>query len=235
MAERDRLTVLHIADCHLDSGGRGDAERAFARLIDLAAVARIDALLIAGDLFDSARVSDAVVGWTAAQLNRLACETVILPGNHDALLPGSPYEVHRLAERCSRTTVISDRDGECVQLASGRIVVWGRPVVDHAPWFQPLAGVPPRPADCFAVVVAHGLVIDHDGEETVRGSPIYRSQIESAGWDYVALGHWPRYREVLSDPPAIYAGELAPGARHAGSAVLVTFERGRARPTRWSL
>jgi exonuclease SbcD len=231
----DGVTMLHIADCHLDSGGRGDAERAFARLIDLAARERVDALVIAGDLFDSARVSEAVVAWTAAQLNRLACDTAILPGNHDALLPGSPYEVHRLAERCRRVTVISDHAGESVRLAGERIVVWGRPVVEHAPWFEPLADVPPRPADCFAVIVAHGLVIDHDGEETVRGSPIYRCQIEGAGWDYVALGHWPRYREVHADPPAIYAGELAPGARHSGSAVLVSFEDGRAHPVRWWL
>jgi DNA repair exonuclease SbcCD nuclease subunit len=233
----DGLTVLHVADCHLGAGEGDGSERAFARLIDLAASARPDALVIAGDLFDSARVSQATVAWTATQLNRLQCDSVILPGNHDALLPASPYEAHQLVERCRAATVITARDGECVHLAGGRIVVWGRPVVEHAPWFHPLAGVPSRPPRAAAaVIVAHGLFVDHDGEESVRGSPIYRAQLAAAAdWDYIALGHWPRYREVHSDPPAIYAGELAPGMRRRGSAVLVRFERGRAQPLRWSL
>jgi DNA repair exonuclease SbcCD nuclease subunit len=213
------------------SGGAAPAfgaeEEAFARLIDLALEISVDGLLIAGDLFDSARVGEAVVDWTATQLNRLDCEAVVLPGNHDALLPGSPYELHDFAARCDATTVISDHGGELVSLLDGRVVVWGRPVVDHAPWFRPLHGVPPRPRDCFAVVVAHGLFVDEDEEETVRGSPIYGSELERLDWDYVALGHWPRYREVRETPPAIYAGELAGGPRHHGSAVVVSFANGR--------
>lgn len=229
------LSLLHISDCHLGSSASGPEEQAFARLIDTALDLRIDALIVAGDLFDSARVPREIVHWTADQLNRLPCDTVVLPGNHDALLPGSPYEVHGFAERCRATTVISDHGGESVSVASGRIIVWGRPVVEHAPWFRPLYGVPPRPRGAYSVVVAHGLVVDHDDEETVRGSPIYHSELDGIGWDYVALGHWPRYREVRAEPPAIYAGELTAGPRHDGSAVLVRFEHGRATPRRRSL
>ncbi len=212
------------------SGGAAPAfgaeEDAFARLIDLALEISVDGLLIAGDLFDSARVGEAVVEWTATQLNRLYCETVVLPGNHDALLPGSPYELHDFAARCNATTVISDHGGELVTLLDGRLVVWGRPVVDHAPWFRPLDGVPARPRDCFAVVVAHGLFVDGDEAETVRGSPIYARELELLDWDYVALGHWPRYREVCDAPLAIYPGELAPGPRHRGGAVIVSCKNG---------
>jgi DNA repair protein SbcD/Mre11 len=225
------LTLLHIADCHLGSRPAGGAEEAaFAALIGFALRVRPDALVIAGDLFDSVRVGAAVVEWTAAQLDRLACETVVLPGNHDALLPGSPYTAHGFAERCGAATVLSDPAGAVVHVAGGQIAVWGRPVVEHAPSFQPLAGAPARPPrGAVGVIAAHGLFVDHEGEETVRGSPIYRGQIERSRWQYLALGHWPRYREVHADPPAIYAGELAHGTRHPGSAVLVTFEGGRAR------
>ena len=152
---------------------------------------------------------------------------MVLPGNHDALLPGSPYELHDFVARCNATTVISDHGGELVSLLDGRVVVWGRPVVDHAPWFRPLGGVPPRPRDCFAVVVAHGLFVDDAEEETVRGSPIYGSELERLDWDYVALGHWPRYREIRETPPVVYAGELAGGPRHHGSAVVVSCANGR--------
>ena len=226
------LTLLHIADCHLGSRpGGGAEEAAFAALIGFALCTRPDALIIAGDLFDSARVGAAVVEWTAAQLDRLSCQTVVLPGNHDALMPGSPYTAHGFAERCGAATLLGVPAGAVVRVAGGRIAVWGRPVVDHAPSFQPLAGAPDRPPrGTVGVIAAHGLFVDHEGEETVRGSPIYRGQIEASRWQYLALGHWPRYREVHADPPAIYAGELAPGARHPGSAVLVTFAAGRARP-----
>jgi DNA repair exonuclease SbcCD nuclease subunit len=215
------MAVLHVADCHLGSTDlHGEEEAAFERIVDLALSERVDALLIAGDLFDSARVSRALVAWTAAQLDRLECDAVILPGNHDALTPGSPYELHRLDAMAPRVQVLTAIEGETLSVAGGKILVWGRPVVDHAPSFLPLAGVPPRPDATFAIVMAHGLVVEEP--ETVRGSPIHRAELEALDWDYAALGHWPRYRQVSDSPPAVYAGELdAVIARLHGTSVTV--------------
>lgn len=222
-ARAAQVVLLHVADCHLGATSvRGEEEEAFARVIDLGIAEGVDGLLIAGDLFDSARVTRELVEWTAGQLARLGRDVVILPGNHDALQPGSPYERHRLDAIAPRARVITTPEGESVAIADGRIVVWGRPVVDHAPTFRPLAGVPARPDGGVAVVIAHGLVVDEP--ETVRGSPIERAELDALDWDYVALGHWPRYREVSVSPPAVYAGELdAVIVRLGGPAV--TFER----------
>jgi DNA repair exonuclease SbcCD nuclease subunit len=216
-----QAAILHVADCHLGSTDlHGEEEAAFERVVDLALSERVDALLIAGDLFDSARVSRELVEWTAAQLDRLECDAVILPGNHDALTPGSPYERHRLDAMAPRVRVLTALEGETVSVAGGKIVVWGRPVVDHAPSFLPLAGVPPRPHATFAIVMAHGLVVEEP--ETVRGSPIPRAELDALDWDYAALGHWPRYRQITESPPAVYAGELdAVIARLYGTSVTV--------------
>jgi exonuclease SbcD len=199
--------LLHVADCHLGSAdAMADEEQSFLRMIEVGIAERVDGVLIAGDLFDSARVSRQTVEWTAAQLSRLDCDVVILPGNHDALGENSPYRIHRLDAMAARVRVITAVDGEQLTLCEGQISVWGRPIVDHAPWFRPLAGLPPRPAEGYAVVIAHGLVVEDP--ETVRGSPIYRSELDQVDWDYVALGHWPRYRHISDSPPTVYAGEL---------------------------
>jgi exonuclease SbcD len=213
--------VLHAADCHLGAGSeRGAEEDAFVRLLELARRERIDALLIAGDLFDSARVSRDLVLWTGAQLDALSCDVVILPGNHDCLSGGSPY-TGGSADWCRSARVITDPDGELIHIATGRIVVWGRPCVDHVPSFRPLAGLPPRPGDALAVVMAHGLFVRGSAEETVRGSPIHEWELDGVDWDYVALGHQGRYRCVRESPPVVYAGETCPGGTQDGSAVLV--------------
>jgi DNA repair exonuclease SbcCD nuclease subunit len=204
---RADAVVLHVADRHLGSTElAGEEEECFVRMIDLAIEQRVDGVLIAGDLFDSARVPRSLVEWTAAQLARLDRDVVILPGNHDALGSDSPYRLHPLDEMAARVRVITAVDGEEISLCDGRIRVWGRPVVDHAPWFRPLAGLPPRPDEGYAVVIAHGLVVEE--VETVRGSPIYRSELDQVDWDYVALGHWPRFRHVSDSPPTVYAGEF---------------------------
>jgi hypothetical protein len=70
---RRPATVLHTSDCHLGSGAHGREERAFAQAIDLARRERVDAVLMAGDLFDSARMSDETLEWTAAQFDTLTC------------------------------------------------------------------------------------------------------------------------------------------------------------------
>ena len=49
------------------------------------------AVLLAGDLFDSARVYRDTLEALRAALAACRCPVFIAPGNHDALLPGSPY------------------------------------------------------------------------------------------------------------------------------------------------
>ena len=72
------VRLLHTSDCHLGSDERGKEEAAFERAIACAHDERVDAVLIAGDLFDHIRVSDETLLWTAAQLGRLACPVVVI-------------------------------------------------------------------------------------------------------------------------------------------------------------
>ena len=92
---------VHTADLHLDSPLRslalrdpalaeviGHASRAvFERIITLCLDEQVDALLIAGDLYDGAQTSMKTARFLAQQLRRLdetGIETFIIRGNHDA-------------------------------------------------------------------------------------------------------------------------------------------------------
>jgi DNA repair exonuclease SbcCD nuclease subunit len=103
------LKLLHAADLHLDSpmkafgdrpgegGALGELFRkatllAFTRLIDVALREQVDAVLLAGDLYDARDRSVRARLHLATQLERLhaeGIETFIVHGNHDPLAAGA--------------------------------------------------------------------------------------------------------------------------------------------------
>jgi exonuclease SbcD len=93
---------VHAADVHLDSPLRslalrdprladfvGDASRkVFSRIVNLCLDEQVDALLLAGDLYDGEQTSMKTARFLAEQLNRLSAADIkvfIIRGNHDAL------------------------------------------------------------------------------------------------------------------------------------------------------
>lgn len=203
-----RLKLLHTADVHLGGSAEGAASpRAFEGVLDLAIAESVDILLIAGDLFDDNRPKTPVVDHAISQLNRFPGRIVLLPGNHDCLDAGSIYRKVDFEAACPNLTLLADPDGHHHHAAEHGVRFWGRPVVEHAPEFQPLAAVPDRVNQRdWHVVVGHGLVVA-DGEETYRSSPIRPSQIAAIDCDYIALGHVHPARDVSAGTvPAHYSG-----------------------------
>jgi DNA repair protein SbcD/Mre11 len=229
------LRLLHASDCHLGSGpGPTGKEDAFAALIDLAASTRVDALLIAGDLFDTPRAGDEILEWTAGQLTRAPCPVVVLPGNHDWYEDESPFLRFDFEQDCPNVHVLDEPDGELVVLADLDAAFFGRPVRDHASSFRPIADLPARPDVGWCIVMGHGLVVDSD-HPTNRGSPIYPSDLAGVDWDYVALGHLGRYRQVQADPvPVVYAGDTVCSHEGRPGAVIVDLSPTRGVTPTWT-
>ena len=202
-----RLKLIHTADVHLGGGAEGSAApRAFAGVLDLALAEQADIFLIVGDLFDDNRPKPPVVEHAIAQINRFPGPVILLPGNHDCVDTGSIYHKVDFEAACPNLTVLGDPEGQEHLLEALGIRFWGRPVVEHAPEFQPLADVPERRGAVWHVALGHGLVVD-DGEQTYRSSPFRPSQIAACGWDYVALGHVHPARDVSAGGvPAFYSG-----------------------------
>ena len=229
-------TLLHTADVHLGLNGATDGgleEQAFATAVDHAIDADVDAVLIVGDLFDHARVSDELLAWTAKELARVERPVVLLVGNHDALDDASVHHRFRVAERCPNVTLVAEPDGELVEVPGTDVVVWGRAMVRHERAYKPLAGVPEKPADRWGVVAAHGLVLRED-KPSHHASPMRPSELEAITWDYVALGHHHGHDVISEEPcPVVYPGATARSLRGEPGAVEVRFSEDEGTTFEW--
>lgn len=230
-------TLLHTSDCHLGTvAGSLDAreERAFAAMVELAIAEGVDLVLLAGDLFDHARVDDATLAFAADQLDRLPCPVVLLAGNHDVLHPDrSVHHRFDVANRCRQVQFLDEHDGSTVAVPGTDIVVWGRAMAEHEPSYRPFAGLPARPADAWAIAAGHGLVVD--SSTTGRSSTISPDDLDAVDWDYVALGHVHAHRIVREAPvPVCYPGATAWSHEGRAGVLLVDLVPGLGAQPRWT-
>ena len=222
------LKIIHTADIHLGDDLQPEiAARAFLGVLNRVVAEAADLLVIAGDLFDSNRAARANLDFALEHLSRLSVPVVLLPGNHDPFDEQSVYREVDLKERCPSIHLISATDGELLRFPRLSLTVWGRPVVEHSPQFEPLGSIPPRSSGDWHIAVAHGFHVA-TGEESFRSSPIPDEAIAQAGWDYLALGHVHPYRDVSrGDVVACYSGTPARFKaleRAAGHVALVEFD-----------
>ena len=195
------------------------ALRGFDAVLETVRQAPADALLIAGDLFDSGSVPPGTVAHVFRSLASLERPVVLLPGNHDTLLTSSSLATLQVP---ANLHVLQEPEGELITLLSLGLSVWGRPVYNHEPAFHPLAGIDPRPKQGWYIAMAHGLVQDGNTEPG-RSSPIAPAELAKADCDYIALGHVHQFRDTTQGrTPAFYSG--APSGTTQHTAALVTLD-----------
>jgi DNA repair exonuclease SbcCD nuclease subunit len=170
-------------------------ERAFARVIDIVLAEEADALLIAGDLFDSNRVPEPAIRFAQSQIARVSCPVVLIPGNHDCYDDTSIYRRFDFRAIGSHVYPLYAEAGEIVVFEHMGLAVWGKGLVEHAPANRPMAGAPQRAVpDHWLVGMAHGHFVEDRREP--RSSLITPDEIEGSGLDYLALGHVHVFRDV---------------------------------------
>jgi DNA repair protein SbcD/Mre11 len=224
-------TILHTADVHLDEVDDGPSQRAFAAAIASSIELDVDLVLITGDLFDHNRVGDAILDWTAGQLDRADRPVVLMVGNHDTLDSTSVHHRFAAGSRCQQVQFLDDPDGSTVEVPGTDIVVWGRAMVDHEPTFRPLHGHPPRTEGRWHVIAGHGLWV---GQAVAgRSSPIFPEDLDALEADYVALGHLHAHQVVREEPLTIYPGATAYSRHGEAGCVLVDLVPGEATTFRW--
>ncbi|MCY4541264.1 MAG: DNA repair exonuclease [Rhodobacteraceae bacterium] len=233
---------VHTADIHLDSPLTslalrnerlaelvGNATRqSFSRIIDLCIEEDVDALLIAGDLYDGDQTSMHTARWFAQEMDRLhraGKATFIIRGNHDAAsritrqlkLPPSVRVFGPTAE----TEAFESADGLQVAVHG---ISFAEP---HSP--ASLLGEfgPPVP-DAFNVGMLHTSLGGSTGHDPY--SPCSVQDLENAGYDYWALGHIHR-REVHAGNTTIVMPGIPQGRdigeRGRKSVTLATVADGR--------
>jgi exonuclease SbcD len=191
---------IHTADLHLDSPLRslamrngdlaelvGDATRqALITIVDLCIDERVDALIIAGDLYDGDQTSMKTARFLASQMQRLheaGIGTFIIRGNHDAL--------SRITQELilpPSVTVFGGRS-HAVDLARGDLALaihglsFAKP---QAP--ESLLDKYHRPApDTVNIGIMHTSLAGAPGHDLY--APCKASDLHGWGFDYWALGH----------------------------------------------
>ena len=201
--------VLHTSDVHLASFGDRECQSLEA-LVDAAIRTNVDLVVIAGDLFDHHKVDDNLVNFAVNQLQRLPVDVAILPGNHDCLMPGSAFERADLWRDCVNVRIFRSSSGDTLIFPDLGIALWGKSIDSYEADVRPLAGIPsPQGNGQWHIAVAHGYYVGAK-PPLFPSYHITRDEIDTSGWDYIALGHLITFKCVCEEPvKACYCGSPA--------------------------
>ena len=230
------LTLIHTSDVHLESDtfGRGEEglsyrrriQDAFQKVVDMVCEKKADLFLIAGDLFDSNRVPESGVEFVNAELRRIPCPVILIPGNHDCYDHRSIYKKADFTLAGSHVHTLTEEEGRTITFPQLQATVWGKGLVEHDPAFRPLAGVPARQDDWWHIGMAHGYFVEEEGFQ--RSSPVTPEEIEQSGLDYLAMGHVHVFNDLSQgSTTSCYPGTPAPlymGVDDGGSVAVVTLD-----------
>lgn len=178
----------------------------------------VDAVLVAGDAFDSNTVADRTLHQMLDALQAFDGLWVFLPGNHDAALSHSVWSRLRNLSLPPRV-VIADRPVP-LDLWQGRAVVLPAPLLrrreaqDVTAWFDGA----PSAEGAVRIGLAHGSLAGRLPGSSEAGNLIAEHRAGHARLDYLALGDWHGALEVA--PRTHYSGTPEPDrhrTREAGS------------------
>ncbi len=207
------MKIIHTADLHLDSDLRRHlgSDRArerrsellnnFSRLVRYADEEGVTAILISGDLFDTARVSararDVVLGEIREHPH---IAFFYLKGNHDneGILDGLSGDLENLG-------TFGD-SWEKYRLKGGNVVICGVELTSDNQ--ADICDSLELGYDDINIVMLHGQIAEHKAGD--RAESINLSSLKNKNIDYLALGHVHRYMEGALPPRGawVYPGCL---------------------------
>ncbi len=242
------LKLLHTADWHLGRKflsfdeadqlklmrARLDAVR---RLLDLAEQYAVDAVLVAGDVFDDPS-PDAV--WWQGLLDCLSGRDwadrplFLLPGNHDPLMPKSIWaEDSPLRQALPDWAHVVDRENFQFELGDFA-VLYASPCTSQAGSADLAMRLPAREDgdERIRIGMVHGRTFQAEGYQT--NFPIDPTAAKKRGLDYLAIGDLHAWELVPPNetPPTVYPSSPEPttfGEPDSGYCAVVFFRRCRRR------
>ena len=229
------ITLLHTADWQLgkpfgsiegDTAALLREERfeTVKRIAKLAKERGVDAVVVAGDVFDSATTPDHVIRRALEAMNAYRGPWVLLPGNHDPAISESPWT--RLKRIDPPENILAALTAETILLADSRLAILPAPLArkyepdDVTQWMDTAE----TPAGAIRVGLAHGSISNRLPEGDARNE-IAENRAISANLDYLALGDWHGTVEIAQK--SWYSGTPEPDRfprNDPGNVLLVTIK-----------
>jgi len=206
--------------------------QAIERIAHLAAAEQVDAVLVAGDVFDAQTVSDRTIHRLFQCLAGFSGPWILIPGNHDAALAESVWtRAHRLNAIPANARVLLQP--QPVIFADAGFVILPAPLTqrqthqDLTAWFD-AAETPPG---LLRIGLAHGSVQGQLPEAADSPNPIAPDRAQTAHLDYLALGDWHGAKQI--DSRTWYSGTPEQERfkdNGAGQVLLVDIDQPGAQP-----
>lgn len=213
------MRLIHLSDTHLGFSAyskldpveginqrEADMYDAFRQAVDKAIELRPDAVLHAGDLFDTVRPQNRAIDFALRQLLRLSeagIETVLISGNHSTPRLRETGSIFRIFEHLPHIHPVHEPGRHLVRI--GDLAVTAVPHSVTPSMADVVAAAKPVKEVAWNVLLLHAGIadsylyrMDEFNEQTV---PL---QSLRNGWDYVALGHFHSYSAV--DRMMCYSG-----------------------------
>ncbi len=195
------MRFIHCADLHLDSKiqslptekariRREEVLSSFERLLDYASLNEITAVIIAGDTFDTQKISAKTLSRVLHKIKNTPCDVLYLAGNHDEAFiksyPDLPENLHFFGD-------------DWTEFKYGNVNIVGA---------NPGAyGILPDTLNLNEndknIVVMHGQVAGYKTDE--KAELISIPKLKNKNIDYLALGHIHYYSEKELDARGKYA------------------------------
>lgn len=171
--------------------------QAVERIARIAADENVDAVLVAGDVFDAQTVSDRTIRRLFNVMQAYTGHWIMIPGNHDAALAESVWSRAARINAVPANVTIA-LTSEAVVFSDKGFVVLPAPLTqrhthdDLTAWFDTAE----TPAGLLRIGIAHGGVEGILWDDLDAANPIAADRVERAHLDYLALGDWHGAKQV---------------------------------------
>lgn len=205
---------------------------AIERIAALATQESVNAVLVAGDVFDAQGVSDRTIHRTFQLMSAYKGPWILIPGNHDAALAESVWTRARRLNAIP-PNVFPLLNAQVHLFSDAGFAILPAPLTqrqtyqDLTEWFDAAE----TPANLLRIGLAHGSVAGQLPESADSPNPISPTRAQTARLDYLALGDWHGLKQI--DSRTWYSGTPEQDRfkdNGAGQVLLVDIDKPGAEP-----
>jgi len=200
--------------------------RTVQRIAELASERGVDAVLVAGDVFETNTVSNETIHGLLQAMELYKGPWLLLPGNHDPALAESVWSRMKYLGCPANVHIVLTSDP--ILLADGHLAVLPAPLVrkHEAEDITSIWDGTSTPPEAIRVGLGHGSVENRLPGQSEAPNHIAEDRENRARLDYLALGDW--HGAVQISARTWYSGTPEPDrfkANDSGSVLLVGIER----------